>query len=288
MITLRRTSVLLLVAGLGIALLGGCSETNDLPNGVGTAYPDKMVGFQLDDPAQGEEVAVMHTSMGDMSIRFFPEAAPKAVENFKTHAQNGYFDGLTFHRVIKDFMIQGGDPEGNGTGGESIWGSPFADEFDQKLLNLRGSLAMANSGPDTNGSQFFINQCPASQSASKDTLLQQEQSLRDQAKAYYEQNKDTLKASYKNWQAFYDAQGLTQLASVPSWVPDAVWELYGKHGGNLNLDGAWRASGGHTVFGQVYEGLDVLDKIASVETDDSDAPKEPVLINSIDIVKYEG
>ena len=120
------------------------------------------VGYQLDMPQKGEEIAIMHTSMGDISIRFFPEAAPKAVENFKTHAKDGYYDGLTFHRVINDFMIQGGDPNGDGTGGDSIWGEPFEDEFSDTLFNIRGSLSMANSGPDTNGSQFFINQAPAS------------------------------------------------------------------------------------------------------------------------------
>ncbi|MEE1127654.1 MAG: peptidylprolyl isomerase, partial [Acutalibacteraceae bacterium] len=80
------------------------------------AYADKEYGFQTELPENGEEVAVLHTNMGDICIRLFPEAAPKAVENFKTHIKNGYYDGLTFHRVINNFMIQGGDPEGNGTG----------------------------------------------------------------------------------------------------------------------------------------------------------------------------
>ena len=87
---------------------------------------------QLDKPAQGETVAVMHTSMGDISLRLFGDKAPKAVENFTTHAQNGYYNGLIFHRVIRDFMIQGGDPLGTGTGGESVWGRPFEDEFDME------------------------------------------------------------------------------------------------------------------------------------------------------------
>lgn len=114
------------------------------------------VGYQLDMPTEGEQVAIMHTSLGDISLRFFPEAAPKAVENFITHVQDGYYDGLTFHRVIEDFMIQGGDPNGDGTGGESIYdGEAFEDEFSNKLFNIRGSVAMANSGADTNGSQFL-------------------------------------------------------------------------------------------------------------------------------------
>lgn len=96
------------------------------------------------------------TSMGEVTVALFPELAPKTVENFTTLAQQGYYDGVTFHRVIPDFMIQGGDPTGNGSGGESIWGHPFADEFSDQLFNLRGALSMANAGPNTNGSQFFI------------------------------------------------------------------------------------------------------------------------------------
>lgn len=117
-----------------------------------------MSCFQLEAVKSGDKIAVMHTNMGDISIKLFAEHAPKAVENFTTHAKNGYYDGLIFHRVIKDFMIQGGDPTGTGMGGESIWGHSFEDEFTPKLHNLRGALCMANAGPNTNGSQFFIVQ----------------------------------------------------------------------------------------------------------------------------------
>ena len=117
-----------------------------------------MAAIQLSAPQKGDTLAVMHTNMGDIKIKLFPEKAPKTVENFVTHSKNGYYNGLKFHRVINDFMIQGGDPRGNGTGGESIWGGSFSDEFDPELHNLRGALSMANSGPDTNGSQFFIVQ----------------------------------------------------------------------------------------------------------------------------------
>ena len=113
---------------------------------------------QLALPVAGDLVAVMHTNMGDISIRLFPEFAPKTVENFTTHAKNGYYNGIVFHRVIKDFMIQGGDPTATGCGGESIWGHAFKDEFCYELHNLRGALSMANAGPGTNGSQFFIVQ----------------------------------------------------------------------------------------------------------------------------------
>ncbi|MDT6980909.1 peptidylprolyl isomerase [Levilactobacillus zymae] len=107
--------------------------------------------------AKGPQVTV-ETSMGTILLQLFPEQAPKTVENFVTHAKAGYYDGLTFHRVIPNFMIQGGDPTGTGMGGESIWGQPFEDEFSPELYNLRGALSMANAGPNTNGSQFFIVQ----------------------------------------------------------------------------------------------------------------------------------
>lgn len=102
--------------------------------------------------------AVISTNYGDITVQLFPEQAPKTVENFVTLARRGYYDGVNFHRVIADFMIQGGDPTGTGAGGESVFGEPFADEFSKKLFNLRGALSMANAGPNTNGSQFFIVQ----------------------------------------------------------------------------------------------------------------------------------
>jgi peptidyl-prolyl cis-trans isomerase B (cyclophilin B) len=96
--------------------------------------------------------ATLHTNAGPVSVRFFDEDAPKTVENFRTLAGDGFYDGLTFHRVIKDFMIQGGCPEGTGTGGP---GYTFEDEINDHKI-VRGALAMANAGPNTNGSQFFI------------------------------------------------------------------------------------------------------------------------------------
>lgn len=102
-------------------------------------------------------IAVLKTTQGSIEIELKPDMAPKAVENFVTHAKNGYYDGLIFHRVIKNFMIQGGDPTGTGRGGESIWGKPFKDEFaPNAVFDKPGILAMANAGPNTNGSQFFI------------------------------------------------------------------------------------------------------------------------------------
>ena len=106
-------------------------------------------------------VATMQTSKGTIVIELRADLAPKAVENFVTHSKNGYYNGLIFHRVIKDFMIQGGDPTGTGSGGESIWGKPFKDEFaPNAVFDKAGILAMANSGPNTNGSQFFITTVP--------------------------------------------------------------------------------------------------------------------------------
>lgn len=100
--------------------------------------------------------AVLHTTYGDIHLRLFPDAAPKAVENFATHARRGYYNGTVFHRVIRKFMIQGGDPLGDGTGGESIWGREFDDEFSSLRHDKPYTLSMANAGPNTNGSQFFI------------------------------------------------------------------------------------------------------------------------------------
>ena len=106
----------------------------------------------------GDQIAIMKTNMGDIEFLLFPEVAPKAVENFTSLAKQGYYNGIIFHRVIKDFMIQGGDPTGTGMGGESVWGKSFEDEFSEEARNFRGALSMANAGPNTNGSQFFIVQ----------------------------------------------------------------------------------------------------------------------------------
>lgn len=110
------------------------------------------------DVQAGEVLVEMNTTLGTIKIKLFPEQAPKTVENFLGHAKSGYYNGIIFHRVIQDFMIQGGDPTGTGMGGESIWGDSFEDEFSNELFNLRGALSMANAGPNTNGSQFFIVQ----------------------------------------------------------------------------------------------------------------------------------
>jgi peptidyl-prolyl cis-trans isomerase B (cyclophilin B) len=147
--------------------------------------------------------ATMNTTEGAIAFELFDEDAPKTVANFRKLASEGYYDGLTFHRIIKDFMIQGGCPQGTGTGGP---GYQFEDEINPHKI-VRGALAMANAGPNTNGSQFFI----------------------------------------------------VTTAKAP-------W-----------LDGK------HTVFGQVTDGLDVVDKLESVATDGSDRPLEPIGIASIEL-----
>ncbi|WP_195853997.1 peptidylprolyl isomerase [Aerococcus tenax] len=100
--------------------------------------------------------ATIKTTLGDITLTLYPEVAPKAVKNFIELSQSGYYDGVIFHRVIPNFMIQGGDPTGTGRGGESIYGSAFEDEFSNQVFNFNGALSMANAGPNTNGSQFFI------------------------------------------------------------------------------------------------------------------------------------
>lgn len=262
-----------------------------------TVYDDKEheVGYQLEKPNEGDTVAIMETSEGTIKIRFFPEAAPKAVENFVTHAKDGYYNGLTFHRVIEDFMIQGGDPLGNGTGGESIYGNSFEDEFSNKLFNIRGSISMANSGPDTNGSQFFINQKGNSTKFDWDSLSSNFEQYKSVVSSQWENYKESYLEATSGSEEDILASYRTALASTygnitdMTKVTDAVKKLYDDNGGNINLDGAFNnLDRGHTVFGQVYEGMDVVDKIASVEVDDSDKPKKDVTIKSITIEEYKG
>lgn len=258
---------------------------------VGTVYKDKEVGFQMQLPAEGDTIAIIHTSMGDVYLRLFPEAAPKAVENFITLASQKYYDGLTFHRVINDFMIQGGDPNGNGTGGQSIYkdnvNGTFEDEFDSKLLNLRGALSMANGGPNTNGSQFFINQTSAEGFGKRESYSDDNVDIMYQKmyEAYANYQGEQFTSVYGSWQ---DLKKVMHTETyIYDWIPEEVWALYEKQGGNISLDGAWRKSGGHTVFGQVFKGMDVVDAIAKVETDDSDKPAKDVTIKSIEVTTFK-
>ncbi|HHW23480.1 MAG TPA: peptidylprolyl isomerase [Clostridiaceae bacterium] len=217
-------------------LFAGCSKNAPKPVTIGEGANKITLtpGYQFVKPEEGDITATIKTSMGEIKVRLFPEKAPKAVENFVTHAKNGYYDNVIFHRVIDGFMIQGGDPLGTGYGGESIWGEPFEDEFSLDLFNYRGALSMANSGPDTNGSQFFIVQ----------------------KKKLTDSDINMLKLN---------------------GYPDEIINLYKKHGGTPHLD--FR----HTVFGHVYEGMDVVDKIAATKTDEGDKPLEDVVIETITV-----
>ncbi len=193
---------------------------------------------QMAKPEAGETVAIIHIKeYGEVKVKFFEEVAPKAVQNFVTHAKEGYYDGVTFHRVINQFMIQGGDPEGTGMGGESIWGTDFEEELSPELVPYRGSLCMASRGLENSpslGSQFFITQ------------------------AKY----DDQMASYMQGYGY----------------PADLLEEYKNYGGYLSLYGQY------TVFGQVYEGMEIVDRIAAVQTDESDKPVQDVVIEKVDVI----
>lgn len=122
--------------------------------------------------SKGSNQVCIHTTMGDITLQLHPDECPKTVENFVTHARNNYYNNTIFHRVIKEFMIQGGDPKGDGTGGDSIWGAEFADEFHRSLRHDRpGILSMANAGANMNGSQFFITTVPCQWLDNKHTVF---------------------------------------------------------------------------------------------------------------------
>lgn len=230
-----QVGVLVLIALFVLNACGTSTKTTEKKEG--TKQVSSTVFPQLtNEVAANERLVEMETSMGNIKIKLFPEYAPKAVENLVKHSEQGYYNGLIFHRVIKNFMIQGGDPNGNGTGGESIYGAPFKDEISKNLFNIRGALAMANSGPNTNGSQFFIVQNP---------------SLDPSMKAQVE------KAGY----------------------PKEIVNAYERNGGSPWLDG------GYTVFGQVIDGMDVVDKIAATPVDGKDKPEKDVVIKTIKVLK---
>ena len=120
-----------------------------------------IVNANAENMQEEKNVVVLETNQGNIEIQLMPEIAPKTCENFRKLVEKGYYDGIIFHRIIKNFMIQGGDPTGTGRGGESVWGKPFEDEVKKEVtFDKRGILAMANAGPGTNGSQFFITTVP--------------------------------------------------------------------------------------------------------------------------------
>ncbi|MDD3174746.1 MAG: peptidylprolyl isomerase [Herbinix sp.] len=226
---MRKIITLFLCMIIGMTMFAGCQKDIN----------------QFAKPRLGETVAEINVhDYGTIYVRFFNDAAPKAVENFITLAKEGYYDGLSFYRVIEDSIIEGGNPTGTSDGGESIWGEYFKDEFNADLQPYRGALCMVNTGPDTNGSQFFIVQ--ASQTYNDEVLDQIEQS--------------------------YNINFNVKARKLYGTVGGAPW-FY-----RLN-----------TVFGQVYEGYDVLDRIAKVEkTDDEQGiPAKDVIVEKINIFKYK-
>ncbi|MCL2377340.1 MAG: peptidylprolyl isomerase [Defluviitaleaceae bacterium] len=222
---------------------------------------------QIAPPQAGEEVAIIHTNFGPIHLRLFPELAPLAVENFITHARDGYYDGVIFHRVMEGFMIQGGDPEGTGMGGESIWGMGFGNELSPNLRHIRGALSMANADNPmmgvsmTNSSQFFIvqnNELDPGTVAEMQMILDNQDTPVDGSEYYFRD----------------------------IWPADAL-EHYIAHGGTPFLDFA------HTVFGQVFIGMEVVDAIAATPTDGdppvgTSRPLEDVIIERIEILSFGG
>lgn len=284
---MKKFSALCTILIAAVLLLSACSSGTNAAEKVigseGTAAMEslepteqsdqEMLGYQLALPEKGEEICVLTTNYGEIHMRFFPEAAPKAVYNFKSLVLSGYYDGLTFHRVIDDFMIQGGDPNGDGTGGESIWGEEFEDEFHTNLVNISGAVSCANHGADTNGSQFFINAV---------TPGEVQWELYEEYYSYYEQYLSYGEEMAAQFTAMYG--GVLDMEKVT----DEYRELYDENGGNLHLDGAYSTAGtGHTVFAQVYEGMDVVRQIMSVQTDDNNKPISEVTILSAEILEYE-
>jgi peptidyl-prolyl cis-trans isomerase B (cyclophilin B) len=234
---------------IGVLILAGCGTSKEkeeaAPKSTASKHAEKEGSGQVanadypqlsNEVSEHEKLVEIETTMGNVKIKLFPEYAPKAVENFVTHSEEGYYDGLIFHRVIKDFMIQGGDPNGDGTGGESIYGAPFEDEFSTNLYNLRGALSMANSGANTNGSQFFIV------------------------------TKKSVDPSMK-----------TEMEKGE--FPKEIIDAYDERGGTPWLDQR------HTVFGQVVEGMDIVDKISETSVDAKDKPEEDIIIKDIKVVE---
>lgn len=193
-------------------------------------------------PKDGEDIVeIVIKDKGTVKIKLFPEILPKACENFTTLVSQGYYDGLTFHRIIADFMIQGGDPDGTGRGGRCIWGEKFDGGYSKYLYHVKGALAYANSGSTaTDGSQFYI---VVGQKADKNNI--------DATNPYFT-------------------------------YTDKAYEAYAEDGGTPWLDG------GYTVFGQVFEGMDIVTDICNnTKVDGNDMPVEPVIIEKASIVKFE-
>lgn len=224
---------------------------------------NSAVMLQLTPLAPGEELAVLHTNMGDITLRFFPEEAPLAVENFITHARDGYYDGVIFHRVMPNFMIQTGDPTGTGAGGESIWGHPFGLEYSFNLRHFRGGLAMAHAGGAMQ-SQFYIVQNPGLMPAFRMEF------------EFLKEMQDEIIGRFSDGRLVYwrDVHPLDGL------------EYFIENGGTPHLDWFWAETPPHTVFGHVVDGMDVVDAIAGVELVGGSRPVEDIIIERISFIRY--
>jgi len=202
--------------------------------------------LQLTPLYMGELITIIHTSMGDIAIRFFPTEAPIAVENFLRLAWSGYYDGITFHRIMYDFMIQGGCPLGTGTGGQSYWGGQFGQEISPQLRHFRGALAMAQTAqPMSIGSQFYIVQ---------------NRNLNSNSRSQYI---NLLERQDEIMWEFGDGSTAT-VGEV--FTPESLHHFM-NYGGTPWLD--WHGTDNpHTIFGHVVWGMDVVDTIAETELSD--------------------
>ena len=225
-------------------------------------YRTPAVMLQLTPVAPGEELVVLHTNLGDITVRMFPDEAPYAVENFLTHARNGFYDGVIFHRVIPEFMIQTGDPTGTGMGGESIWGWPFGIEHSPNLRHFRGALAMAHAG-GAMGSQFYIVQ---------NTTINE----------FMRRDFEELIAD-ADYVVGEFADG-TQVTIGDIHPVDGLQHFI-DYGGTPFLDWFWNENP-HTVFGHVVDGMDVVDAIANAERV-NDRPVQDIIIQRISFFIYE-
>jgi len=219
--------------------------------------------------------------MGTIEMVLYPDAAPKAVENFLGLCEKGYYDGLKFHRVIDNFMIQGGSPDGMGYGGESIWGGKFDDEISTNLHHFRGALAMANSGINSNGSQFYIVQSPDTTAASPYFRYNQ---INQKIQRYVSDVgglQDLDEAGNKELTKLLNDYLSSEETDEEKVLNDKITKAYEKLGGTFSLDYQY------TVLGQVTSGMDVVDAIAKVEKNDRDCPNEDILIISTKVGKIE-
>lgn len=246
---------------------------------------DGKTGGNIDDVVlkDGDKIAVFEIEgYGTIKAKLYPDEVPMGVENFIKLADEGYYDGKTIHRVISDFMLQGGSLNGDGTGGEAaVNGGSFGIETNSSLRHFYGALCYANA-MGTNTTQFYIVNNNKSQDISKiDTEAYRKNA--DEYDAAAEQMKE-LSADYANYYAF-QADYLRTLASWAESASDEVKAKYSEVGGTPSLDG------NYTVFGQVYEGFDVIDAISSAEVKENangevSEPAQDIIISKVYVTDY--